>query len=263
MTCGRNRRGSAAIALAGLVLMGAVRADDPAPKRYTCVRAEGPVRIDGKLDEDAWKRAAWTDWFMDIRGAQGPEPRFHTRMKMLWDDDNFYVAAELEEPDVWATLTQHDSVIFRDNDFELFLNPTGDGLNYFEFEINALNTGWDLFLAKPYRKGGKADNSWEIPGLRTAVAIDGTLNDGHDQDRGWSVELAIPWSAFTERSGAGRPSPGTAWRMNFSRVEWQVRKSDGKYEKVPGLREDNWVWSPQGEVNMHIPERWGYVTFQR
>ena len=236
-------------------------AAEPEPLHYACPRAESKIKIDGKLDDPAWKRASWTDWFGDIRGGEWPKPRYGTRAKLLWDDDYLYIGAELEEPDVWATLTQHDAVIFRDNDFEVFLNPTGDALKYFEFEINALNTGWDLFLPKAYNKGGKADNSWEIPGLLTAVAIDGTLNQPGDRDRGWSVEMAFPWAAFRERSGIGRPNPGAEWRINFSRVEWQVRVTDGKYEKVPGLREDNWVWSPQGVVNMHIPEHWGFVKF--
>jgi hypothetical protein len=231
------------------------------PKQYECHRAAVPIKIDGHLDDSAWSKAEWTDAFIDIIGSDGPKPRFRTRAKMLWDDQYLYIGAELEEPDVWATLTAHDSVIFHDNDFEVFLNPTGDGLKYFEFEINALNTGWDLFLNKPYNKGGKADNSWEMPGYKSAVAIDGTLNDPRDKDRGWFVELALPWSAFVYRSGRGRPNPGEAWRINFSRVEWQVRVVDGKYEKLPGLKEDNWVWSPQGVVNMHVPEKWGFVSF--
>ena len=65
---------------------------------------------------------------------------------MLWDDDYLYIAAELEEPHVWATLTQHDAVIFHDNDFEVFLNPEGDSHLYAELELNALNTTWDLLL---------------------------------------------------------------------------------------------------------------------
>jgi hypothetical protein len=231
------------------------------PKQYDCHRASASVKIDGRLDDPAWSKASWTDAFIDIVGEDHPKPRFQTRMKMLWDDDYLYIGAELEEPDVWAKLTAHDSVIFRDNDFEVFLNPTGDALKYFEFEINALNTGWDLFLDKPYKQGGKADNSWEMPGYRSAVAIDGTLNDPSDRDKGWSVELALPWSAFVDRSGKGRPNIGDQWRMNFSRVEWQVRVVDGKYEKVPGTKEDNWVWSPQGVVNMHVPEKWGVVRF--
>ena len=122
---------------------------------------------------------------------------------MLWDDQYLYVAAELEEPHVWATLTEHDSVIFHDNDFEVFLNPSGDGLNYFEFEINALNTSWDLFLPKPYREGGKADNSWDIPGLRTAVHVNGTLNDPRDTDRGWTVGNGLSVGSVCFASAGG------------------------------------------------------------
>jgi hypothetical protein len=233
----------------------------PEPLRYRCLRAASPVRVDGRLDDAAWRNAPWTVVFVDIEGDAKPQPRFRTRAKMLWDDRYFYVAAELEEPHVWATLTEHDSVIFRDNDFEVFLNPSGDGRNYFEFEINALNTSWDLFLPKPYREKGKADNSWEIPGLKTAVAIDGTLNDPADRDRGWTVEIAFPWTAFATRAPVRRPEPGDEWRVNFSRVEWRTEIRDGRYVKIPGEKEDNWVWSPQGEVDMHIPSRWGYVRF--
>jgi hypothetical protein len=233
------------------------------PLHYTCNRAAAPIRIDGRLDDPAWQNAPWTTDFVDIQGAGRPAPRYRTRVKMLWDDQYFYIAAELEEPHVWATLTEHDSVIFHDNDFEVFLNPSGDTLNYFEFEMNALNTGWDLFLAKPYRKGGSADNSWEIPGLQTAVHVDGTLNDPRDTDRGWTVEIAFPWTAFASRAPVQRPAGGDEWRVNFSRVEWLTDIVDGKYVKVPGKPEDNWVWSPQGLIDMHIPEYWGYVRFTR
>jgi len=74
------------------------------------------------------------------------------------------------------------------------------------------------------------------------------------------VEIAIPFAAFTERSGFGRPKPGDEWRVNFSRVEWRTEVVDGKYHKLPG-REDNWVWSPQGVINMHVPDKWGFVKY--
>jgi hypothetical protein len=232
------------------------------PKGYLCYRANGPIRIDGRLDEPAWKQVPWTDAFVDIEGNHKPRPRFQTRVKMLWDDTYFYVAAELEEPHVWGTLTQHDSVIFQDNDFEVFIDPNGDNHEYYEFEINALNTGWDLLLPRPYKDGGKAVNSWEIPGLLTAVHVDGTLNDSRDTDRGWTVELAFPWKVLGEL--AYQPAPphdGDQWRVNFSRVEWRHEVVNGKYRKVAGAKEDNWVWSPQGVIDMHRPETWGYVQF--
>src|SRR5258708_8926048 len=138
--------------------------------------------------------------FVDIEDSAKPAPRFRTRAKILWDDEYLYLSAELEEPAVTATLTQHDSVIFHDNDFEVFLKPPGGTPGYFEFEINALNTSWDLFLNKPYRDGGKADNSWDIPGLNTAVAISWTFNDPRHTDRAETVHIPFP-------STSSRPRP--------------------------------------------------------
>ena len=199
---------------------------------------------------------------MDIEGDLQPAPRFRTRAKMLWDNDYFYIAAEMEEPHVWATLTEHDSVIFQDNDLEVFLDPDGDNHNYFEIEVNALGTVWDLRLVKPYRDGGPALNDWHVPGLKPAVSVDGTLNDPRDTDRGWSVEMALPWAALAEFAGCPTPpADGDQWRVNFSRVEWDVTAEDGQYRKAPGQPEHNWVWSPPGVIDMHWPERWGYVQF--
>jgi hypothetical protein len=147
-----------------------------------------------------------------------------------------YIAAELEEPQLWATLTERDSIVFHDNDFEVFLNPTGDNHRYYEIEINALNTIFDLFLPKPYRDGGPADHGWDVKGLISAVHIDGTLNDPRDTDRGWSVELAFPWSAFDRHGGAKRPPrDGDQWRINFSRVQWDldVKPSSGRTHRPP------------------------------
>jgi hypothetical protein len=222
------------------------------PNRYECVRATTPIKIDGKIDEKEWAKAPWTEDFVDIEGSLKPKPLYRTRVKMLWDDDYLYIAAELEEPNVKATLTEHDSVIFHDNDFEVFIKPLSDQTGYFEFEMNALNTGWDLYLNKPYREGGKADNSWDIDGLKTAVSVQGTLNNPNDSDKGWTIEIAYPWRGFASRQPVPKPVPGTEWRIDFSRVEW-----------FPGKpREDNWVWSPQGVINMHVPDRWGYLDFK-
>jgi len=232
------------------------------PMGYVCQRAVTPIIVDGLLDEAAWSAAPWTTDFVDIEGELKPKPRFRTRVKMLWDDEYLYIAAEMEEPHVWATLTEHDSVIFQDPDFEVFIDPMGNTQPYYEFEMNALNTTWDLQLDKPYMDNGKPDNSWEIPGAKTAVHIDGTLNDPSDTDRGWTIELAFPWSVLSERARhPGPPVEGEQWRINFSRVEWQISTDVGVYKKLPNTLEDNWVWSPQGVVDMHRPEMWGIVQF--
>jgi hypothetical protein len=238
------------------------------PRTYVCYRAPAPVVIDGNLDEDVWIKAPFTDNFVDIEGSLRPKPRFRTMVKMLWDDEYFYFGAYLEEPQVWATLTKRDSIIFQDNDFEVFIDPDGDTHGYYELEMNALNTVWDLFLVKPYRDGGPAIHAWDISGLKTAVKVSGTINDPADTDKAWMVEIAMPWEILKEAAQPkSAPRPGDQWRVNFSRVEYRVGAKDGAYVKSAdpssgrALPEDNWVWSPIGLVNIHYPEMWGYVQF--
>ena len=166
-----------------------------APKTYVCRRAEEKLVPDGKLDKPFWDKAQWTEDFVDIEGDRKPVPAKRTRVKMLWDDEFFYFGAEMTDNEIWATLTERDSVIFHDNDFEIFIDPDGDTHQYYEFEINALNTVWDLLLVAPYRDGGPPVNGWDIAGLQTAVHIDGELNNPDADKRGWSVEVAMPWSA--------------------------------------------------------------------
>lgn len=242
------------------------------PREYLCMRAPSTIQIDGKITDDAWKTADWTADFVDIEADKKPKPKFRTRAKMLWDDDWLYIAAELEEPHVWGTLTRRDSVVFHDNDFEVFIDPDGDNHGYYEMEMNALNTVWDLYLVKPYRDGGPVLFNWDYKRMRTAVHVDGTLNDPSDKDKGWTVEIAIPWNDIVEYQSqlkqdgtppptVWRPSEGTTWRIGFSRIEWEVEIVDGKYRRVPNTPEYNWLWSPQGVIDMHRPETWGYVQF--
>ncbi len=256
------------------------------PQTYLCRPATaGEISLDGKLDEAAWTEVPWSRDFIDIVGASRPTPRLRTHVKLLWDAEFLYVAAELEEPHLQASFTERDSYIYQaDNDFEVFLDPNADTHDYFELEMNALGTEWDLLLRTPYRDWdehvrlhglsdaekaeGPAIHTWDMEGLRTAVHLDGTLNDPSDTDRGWTIEIAIPWSALAAKAGTTcPPEPGDQWRLNFSRVEWTFDAKDGAYVKRvdpatgESFHEDNWVWSEQGLVAMHYPERWGVLEF--
>ncbi|HZH98901.1 MAG TPA: carbohydrate-binding family 9-like protein [Fimbriimonadaceae bacterium] len=217
--------------------------------------------MDGSLSHPVWNLAPWSELFIDIEGVAIPPLR--TRMKMLWDSCCLYIGAEMEEPHLWATLTERDSVIFQDNDFEVFIDPDDDHHNYVELEVNALGTEWDLLLPKPYRDGGPAINAFDIAGLRTAVRLEGSLNDPSDVDRGWSVTIALPFEALASVSNRPMPpKPRERWRINFSRVEWDLEVVNGQYRKLPDSPEHNWVWSPQWAIDMHRPELWGFLEFQ-
>ena len=238
------------------------------PKTYISGFTAVAPSIDGDISDKALEAAPWSDRFQDIEGGQKPAPAQDTRVKMLWDRSNLYIAAELREPHIWAYLNKHDEIVYYDNDFEVFLDPDNNTHQYFEIEVNAMNTILDLFLPKPYRDGGAVLMSWDAPGLRSKVKINGTLNDPSDTDQSWTVEMAIPFKAVSMGNHERVPADGDLWRVNFSRVQWETEIKNGQYikkkdSKGKTLPENNWVWSPQGVINMHFPERWGYVKFVR
>jgi hypothetical protein len=267
------------------------------PLSYRAPYAAARPTMTGLLESGAWAAAPWTEDFADIEGSRKPVPAYRTRAKMLWDEKFLYIGAELTEPHVWSTLGKHDEIVFHDNDFEAFIDPEGDGREYYEIEINARGTVFDLFLHRSYREGAPAIHEWDAVGMAKGCFVQGTADDSRDVDRTWTVELAIPWTAFVPphdaridalpagqrdfgdraRNGAA-PAAGDTWRINFSRVQWRhnhetldaanmrtgaPHAGDGTpYVKRP-LPEDNWVWSPQWAIDMHLPQFWGKVTFVR
>jgi hypothetical protein len=257
---------------------------------YACLRASGPIVIDGVPGEAAWSKAPKSRRFVDmITGRPG---FLETRSALLWDDTSLYVAFWAEEPFVEAKLTKRDDIIFLENDVEVFI----DGVDaYYEFEINALNTVYevfyiwrdaykrkfntaefDVFSRQAYTFGGNADRraqwfwrgthprglrwaftDWDFPGLRTAVHVDGTLNESSDLDKGWTVELAFPWSGMTHLSN-GRslpPKDGDQWRIFLGRFE--------KLAVGNAVASPSWSLDPIGDNDNHYPERFTQVRFSK
>lgn len=241
---------------------------DYAPRTYSCWFTDKAPAIDGKLDEDIWAQTPSTESFVDIEGDIRPAPSLRTTVKMRWDNNYLYIAATLQEPHIWATYNQRDMVLFQENNFEVFIDPDGDAYHYYELEINALNTIWDLMLTQPYRNGGRPLDAWQINGLLHAVNLEGTLNNPTDKDNQWTVELALPWSVLEEAAKhKGAPRFTEIWWLNFSRVQWQTIPDGMGYTKKVNpttgkpYPEYNWVWSPQGAIAMHQPETWGLIAF--
>jgi hypothetical protein len=235
------------------------------PRSYTAMKTGQEITIDGRDVESAWSKAAWSETFVDIEGKVGQADPYKTRYKLLWDDNYMYVYVKMHETDIWAKLKEHDQVIFQDNALEIFMDPDGDAHQYMEFQINAFEAVWDLMLTKPYRNGGQSVSGWDIKGLKKSVLIDGTLNDPSDKDKSWAIELAFPLSALN--LGGRKPNmANTRWRMNFSRVQHEMEVKNGVYEykkdaKGRPLQPAYYVWTPQGLISLHYPERFGYVTF--
>ncbi len=249
---------------------------------YTAQRTAGLITIDGKLDEPSWKAATTSPRFVDILTGR---PTIHdTRAAVLWDDENLYVSYRVEEPFVHAKFKQHNDHIYEDNDVECFIaGPDA----YYEFEINAFNTAYEAFFVwqDNYEKSGLsklpmferskvvpfngvdftnhyrgerfANLNYGLPGLKTGVRVDGTVNNDTDRDRGWTVEAAFPWKSLKWLATDGRavpPKDGDVWRMDFSRFNTYK-------EARPAKDSGGWVWTRHGVWDSHIPECFAYITF--
>ena len=251
----------------------------------TAYRIDSSITVDGHLDEAVWRAAPKSPRFRDLVHGQ---PGIHdTRASVLWDDQNLYVGYWIEEPDVQATLTERDALIYMDNDVELFIDG---GDCYYEFEINAFGTIYEVLFIweEAYERGGysripefnrDAEGvkpfhgvgyqphprgprigywNWDFQGLKSAVHVDGTINNSEDRDRGWTVELALPWEGMKWLAHTdGRalpPKDGDVWRMDFSRFN--------QYKEAPPSKDPGgWAWSPHGVWDSHVPERFTKVSF--
>lgn len=252
---------------------------------YTAYRVPEPLKIDGRLDEESWRLAPRSPRFVDLVTGR---PTIHdTRAAVLWDDTCLYVGFWVEEPFVQATLTERDSLVWSENDIELFIAGKDA---YYEFELNPLGTIYEAFFIweEAYERGGYGKDPalsrtaegfkpwngvgfdthprgprlgffrWDMPGLRAAAHVDGTVNDNSDRDRGWTAEIAVPWASMTHlAAGDGRalpPRDGDTWRMDFSRFNMYR-------EAKPAEDSGGWAWSAHGAWDSHIPEVFPYIHF--
>ncbi len=214
----------ALIAVAALSATGVplARSADVELPEVQCLRAAGPIQIDGRADEDAWRAAPVLDRFVTPATGKGSRPgRTATRARLLWDDDNIYFYAEMDDADLFANVTEPDGAAWTNDVFELFFKPSDQALGYYELEVNAANTHMEMYM--PSRGSGgylrwarKHRFEWQ-----TAVVLRGTLNQSDDRDQGWSVEWRIPWSDF--KYTGGRPQAGDRWRFALCRYDYSLR----------------------------------------
>ena len=259
---------------------------------YTCLRTSSPGRLDGKVQGPAWLKAPRSPRFVDM--VTGEPGYFDTRAAALWDDDNLYVSFWVEEPFPEARVTERDGIVFAENDVEIFIDG---GDCYYELEINAANTVYEVFFIwqDSYRRGGRFDvpefdlldrhalsfggdydrqarsfwlgthprgprwafREWDLPGLLTAVHVDGRINDRFFVSKGWRAQVTLPWQGLGWLAG-GRglpPKDGDVWRIFFGRFE-KLNPSGIEVRPHPA-----WCWNAHGVMDTHLPDRFTYVHF--
>jgi hypothetical protein len=230
--------------LALYVLLAAALPAQPPIPRYEVKRASGRIVIDGKLDEKAWQAAAPIEFVFPWDFQTGAKQK--TTARLLWDDDNLYVGYECEDTDIVALRLERDDPTYLDDAVEIFINPRPSQTGiYFGLEMNARAVLYD-YLMYDARYAFKRFN---MQSVQLASFIRGTLNVRGDEDKGWTLEVAIPWVNFEELSK--RPAPGAVWTANLNR--W-----DGV---DPDRRLSMWSDPVQPRPQPHVPARFGQLVF--
>ena len=233
------------VLLAAVGMAQNLRPNLPAVPTYEVHRATTPVAIDGVLDDAAWKRAAPIQYQFPWDKQTGAKQA--TTARLLWDEKSLYVAWEAEDTDIVAHYASADDPTYLDDAVEIFINPDPKQTYYYGMEINARATVYDYFYVFPKMLLKRIN----FEGIQIAAYVRGTMNVRGDTDKGWTIELAIPWRNFVELAPKGRPEPGAVWTANLNR--W-----DGV---APDRRLSQWSDSGLVEASPHNPERFGRLVF--
>jgi len=205
------------------------------------LRASGPIAVDGRLDEPAWKRALEVPL---VNSLDGSTPRWETVARVLWDERNLYVAFEARDDRVFVRPGRRDGdAIWEDEVVEVFVDPTGTGRGYSEVDVSPANVRFEARFEYP-RSDLAAARSWRS-GAVTAARVDRDAGG----DRGFVVEMAIPLESV--RGAAAMPRPGDRWRVNLYRLE--TRNGAGVLEGQ--------AFSPPLRPDFHSPDRFGWLVF--
>ncbi len=102
----------------------------------------------------------------------------------------------MEDKNIKAQMTKRDDDLWNEEVMEIFINADDNPKTYYEFEWNALNTILDLYVLNPNcnRDVIRQWLDWDCEGILSAVNVKGTVGDDSDIDKGWFLEVAIPFS---------------------------------------------------------------------
>ena len=209
------------------------------------VYISSPLKIDGVFDEPCYASARWTPYF-GLANGDPASPRYKTRAAVFYDDKNLYIAFDVEDPDVWAGYTKDDEPIYNEEVVEFFVDPEDDNQTYYEFQVSPANVHFDAYF-EYHRSDLKKAVSYNS-GFESAVFVDGTLNKRDDLDRGYKVEIKIPF----EKIGKPRPSKGQRYRIDMFRFE---RPERNKITEAHAL-------FPTPNWDFHSLKDWGYLIFE-
>ena len=221
--------------------------DETSVPRLRVVETRRPPRLDGMLDEPEWELAASTGPFVEtIRGGRAS---VEATARLLWDKRYLYVGVDAHDSLLRASDSARDAHLWEEDCVELMIQPPSGRGAYFEIQVSPRGALFDTRYDRRRvpRPFGRVD--WDSR-ARVGVAARGVVDD-RIEDAGYTVEIAIPWQAFsTDGEARMKPSIGDEWRANIYVID------------LGRDRQKAAAWSPLGIGDFHVPERFGILAFE-
>lgn len=220
-------------------------ADTNPPTLSVRPTADFAVTGDGSAAE--WSKAEW----VPLQQRPGGRHTYEARIKMLYSQSGIYVLFDGTDEVLTATLPDDFLNLWTEDVFEVFFWTDERHPVYFEYEISPLNKELPIIIPN---FGGQfyGWRPWHYEGDRKtkkAVSIVGGQPQSGAAIRGWRAELFFPYDLLKPLQNVP-PTPGTRWRANFYRVDYD------------GGQQTAWDWARVGP-SFHEYEKFGTLVFEK
>lgn len=208
------------------------------------VKTSTPIVVDGKLTETVYKKAARLYLRNSMNRERVAAPDYETYAQVAYDDSFLYVAFHCGDKDIHSSFTKRDEYLWKEEAVEVFIDTDDEPDDYVEIEVSPKNVLYDSYIVDPENIDIEETLKYNLKGIKTAVAVNGTVNSRSDADEGWTVEMAIPLAEIS-------PDFNTMakWKINF----YRINQDDSPLQYLS--------WSPT-QGSFHRPGRFGTLIFR-
>lgn len=210
-------------------------------KHAQAIRTASAFKIDGVMDEDGWKQAAPFSDFVMNRPTEGGVPTKKTEVSIMYDDNALYVGAMMYDDNADSILHElgmRDDYDLNADLFRFVIDPYNIRQDAYEFGVFASGVQYDWRFSD-----GTFNSVWA-----SAVKIN---------DKGWCVELKIPYSAirFPEK-------PVQEWALQVTRNVRRTREFDQWALTPSGVANGVLYWGTlEGIENIKPPVRLSFMPY--
>jgi hypothetical protein len=226
------------------------QADTAVLPSVTAFHSASPVMVDGFLNEPVWQSAQKLRLRENSEGVGVMDSTRETIVRIVYDETNLYIAFECKDTDIWGHYRNRDEHLWKEEAVEVFLDVDDTAETYIEIEVSPNNVLFDSFIVDTLDIDVAATAEYDLSGIRTAVRVDGTVNEHRDVDRRWLVEIAMPLAEMVTDFDAAMLTR-FRWRINFYRID-----------RSPAGESSFYAWSPTGG-RFHRPSLFGTLQFAR